>query len=106
MSPMPDDLVFIKNSKHVDIAKYRARKFLKDECSICKSEAKWLGKPLVLRIDHVNGDKKDCRKENLRKVCPNCDSQLPTFCGRNNKNWKNQHGSGERKAGLAERQTR
>jgi 5-methylcytosine-specific restriction endonuclease McrA len=37
----------------------------------------------VLVLDHVNGAKHDWRLENLRLLCPNCNSQTPTFCGRN-----------------------
>ena len=45
----------------------------------------WNGKPLVLILDHINGNAEDNRYENLRFVCPNCNSQLPTFTGRNKK---------------------
>jgi len=54
-------------------------------CEVCGLEPEWNGKRLVLRLDHINGDSEDDRIENLRLVCPNCDSQLPTFCGRNKK---------------------
>ncbi len=52
---------------------------LKNKCSICLQQPNWKGKPLVMRLDHINGDRHDHRIENLRLVCPNCDSQLPTF---------------------------
>lgn len=42
----------------------------------------WAGAPLTLQLDHVNGDSRDNRVENLRILCPNCHSQTPTFCGR------------------------
>ena len=58
---------------------------IKKECGICHRPPEWEGKPLVLVLDHVNGINNDCRRENLRLVCPNCNSQLPTFCGRQNK---------------------
>jgi Fe2+ or Zn2+ uptake regulation protein len=57
--------------------------FLEDRCYICGQLPFWNGKRLVLRIDHINGVRNDNRKENLRIVCPHCDSQLPTFSGRN-----------------------
>ena len=52
-------------------------------CSICKLGPEWNGAPLVLRLDHINGVRTDHRIENLRFLCPNCDSQSATFCGRN-----------------------
>ena len=53
------------------------------KCSICDLEPFWNGKELVLTLDHINGNHKDSRPENLRWVCPNCDRQLDTYAGRN-----------------------
>ena len=53
---------------------------LKEECAICNMKPIWNNKKLVLVLDHINGDSKDNRKENLRLLCPNCNSQQPTFC--------------------------
>ena len=33
-------------------------------------------------LDHENGVNNDHRKENLRLLCPNCNSQTKTFAGR------------------------
>jgi predicted RNA-binding Zn-ribbon protein involved in translation (DUF1610 family) len=60
-------------------------KILPYVCAICGMGPEWCGEPLVLRLDHENGVRDDNRLGNLRFVCPNCDSQLPTFCGRNGK---------------------
>ena len=55
---------------------------LKNECYICGLK-EWLNKPIVLQLDHINGNNKDNRIENLRLLCPNCHSQTSTWCGKN-----------------------
>lgn len=56
---------------------------LENVCQICRMEPMWNELPLTLRLDHINGIRDDFRMGNLRLVCPNCDSQLDTYCGRN-----------------------
>jgi hypothetical protein len=60
-----------------------AKGLLENRCSLCGLPPEWHGQALVMRLDHINGVADDHRFENLRLVCPNCDSQLPTFAGRN-----------------------
>jgi Zn finger protein HypA/HybF involved in hydrogenase expression len=52
-------------------------------CKECNQGEDWNGKKLVLVLDHKNGISNDHRLENLRFLCPNCNSQMPTFSGRN-----------------------
>lgn len=53
------------------------------QCAKCGLLPFWNNEPLVLILDHRNGINNDHRIHNLRWVCPNCNSQLPTFSGRN-----------------------
>lgn len=78
--------IFIENSQ-VDqstLRKYITNKnLLEYRCQICGLFPFWNNKDLTLTLDHINGNNKDNRLNNLRWVCPNCDRQLPTFGGRN-----------------------
>jgi 5-methylcytosine-specific restriction endonuclease McrA len=54
---------------------------LENKCSIQECGlTEWCGRPIVLVLDHINGVNNDNRLENLRFLCPNCNSQQDTFC--------------------------
>lgn len=53
------------------------------KCEICGSENIWNNKPIVFILDHIDGDASNNKLENLRLVCPNCDSQLDTYKSKN-----------------------
>ena len=52
-------------------------------CTFHTEPLLWLGASLQAVLDHVNGNRFDNRPENLRLLCPNCDSQLSTRGGKN-----------------------
>lgn len=80
-----DNEVFCENSIVVQstVVSHYSNKVPRTKCSICGQTDKWNGKKLVLILDHINGIYNDNRIENLRWVCPNCNSQLKTTGGGN-----------------------
>lgn len=78
--------ILVRNSTylHTDSLKRRllSDKTLINQCVVC-TVTSWMDKPLVLQLDHINGDRRDNRIENLRLLCPNCHSQTDTFAGKN-----------------------
>ena len=63
------------------------RKYILDsqdgKCSICGMSQVWNNKPLKFILDHVDGNAANNNSDNLRLICPNCDSQLDTYKSRN-----------------------
>lgn len=62
-----------------------------EQCEKCEL-SEWMGEPIPLCLDHVNGDNKDFRIENLNVLCQNCHALTSTWCGKN-KTRKASHGS-------------
>ncbi len=63
------------------IKKYKLKEYV---CECCKL-FEWLGKPISLHLDHIDGDNTNNLLSNLRWLCPNCHSQTETYCGKNKK---------------------
>ena len=53
------------------------------ECQYFSAPLVWNGQPLKLVLDHENGVHGDNRPDNLRFLCPNCNSQQKTHGGGN-----------------------
>ena|SRR5271165_2349215 len=61
-------------------------------CSICKDPPEHNNKPLTMVLDHIDGNASNNMPSNFRLVCPNCDSQLPTYKGANRGNGRTTKG--------------
>lgn len=84
----PLNEILVENS-NFDSSKLKQRLFkegMKEKkCELCNQEENWMDKKLTFILDHENGIHSDNRFENLRIVCPNCNSTLETHCSKNRK---------------------
>lgn len=62
-----------------------AAKLKLPQCEECGWAEKSNDGRIPLELDHINGDSRDNRLNNLRILCPNCHSLKPTHRGRNRK---------------------
>ncbi|GAA5123806.1 hypothetical protein GCM10023339_44340 [Alloalcanivorax gelatiniphagus] len=51
-------------------------------CASCGCDGTWQQMPLILEIDHIDGDYRNNHRENLRFLCPNCHRQTSNFASR------------------------
>ncbi|KOG11472.1 MULTISPECIES: HNH endonuclease signature motif containing protein [Streptomyces] len=64
------------------IAWAMAESGVRRQCALCGNKAVWFGRPLPLEVDHIDGDWRNNRIENLRFLCPNCHSTTDGYRGR------------------------
>lgn len=80
------DEVFTEGSsyaRHLLKKRLIKHKLIEYKCTECGNTGEWMGKPLSLQLDHINGVNNDNRLENLRFICANCHSQTDTYAGKN-----------------------
>lgn len=84
--------ILVENSTYQNITRLKKRLvsagILEYKCNKCNNTGEWLGKPITLQLDHINGVNNDNRIQNLRFLCPNCHSQTDTHSGKNLNNKK------------------
>jgi len=67
------------------IGKATVKKYLseqKEGCWECGISS-WNGHPIVLELEHVDGNSSNDFEENLKLLCPNCHSQTSTYKNKN-----------------------
>jgi predicted nucleic acid-binding Zn ribbon protein len=75
------------------IKKYLRHKY-NDSCSLCGwSEKNTYTNKVPLIADHIDGNWQNNTEENLRLICPNCDSLQPTYGGSNRGNGRTSNGN-------------
>lgn len=87
---IPLDEIF--DGKHPQYQTYKLKNRLIDiglksnQCECC-GVADWNGKPIACHLDHIDGNPKNHRLDNLRILCPNCHSQTDTFSNKRGKQY-------------------
>lgn len=80
----------LSNGDIIDCTEQTARNIAKDwleehnghKCEIC-GNSEWLGKPILLIADHIDGDPTHNNIHNFRLICSNCDATLDTYKNKN-----------------------
>lgn len=82
---------YILKSEYTDLSfqslRFRILYEQKESCNKC-GLSEWLGKPLTLELEHIDGNHFNNSRENLEMICPNCHSLTTTWRGRNKKEQK------------------
>lgn len=71
-----------ENSSFDELSKRKKKIRILEEqnykCLFCENE-EWLGQPITLELDHIDGNKQNNLRNNLRCLCPNCHSTTDTW---------------------------
>lgn len=98
--PLEEILQYGSNSSNTYIKKRLWSEGIFDKkCYRC-NRTTWEGEEIPLTLEHISGDNKDNRIENLTILCYNCHALTPTFAGRNK--GKTKYGRESKQAGVAE----
>ena len=85
------DLYEILEGRHPHYQTFKLKKrllkegILTNKCEEC-GIVDWNGKKINMELDHIDGERTNHMRYNLRLLCPNCHSQTETYRGKNKKN--------------------
>jgi Zn finger protein HypA/HybF involved in hydrogenase expression len=68
-------------AKHRTLKRYLV-KTSGNKCWTC-GITNWNNKPIVMELEHIDGNSTNNNLDNLSLICPNCHSQTPTYKAKN-----------------------
>jgi 5-methylcytosine-specific restriction endonuclease McrA len=78
----PLNLILVENSTYTNTHRLKLRLIsegvFKPICRCC-CLSEWMGKPIPLELNHINGTSNDHQITNLELLCPNCHAQTGTY---------------------------
>lgn len=81
----PLESILVENSSYTNMSSLKKRLFregiLENRCYKC-GLTEWMGKPISLHLEHIDGNPTNNQVCNLAILCPNCHSQTDTYCRR------------------------
>lgn len=84
--PRPLDVVLVAGARNTNTHNLKQRLIADGvfdaRCTTC-GLTEWLGGPIPLELDHIDGDRTNNLLANLRVLCPNCHALTGTYRGRN-----------------------
>ena len=80
-----DEKISAGLSSHTRVIKRWLVRNRGSQCEMCDLRD-WLGLPILLIMDHIDGNASNNHPNNLRLLCSNCDATLPTYKMRNKGN--------------------
>jgi Zn finger protein HypA/HybF involved in hydrogenase expression len=63
------------------LIKFNIKEYKCENCNL----SEWLGQPISLELDHIDGNHNNNLLKNLKILCPNCHAQTPNYRGKNKK---------------------
>lgn len=71
----------LKQTESYQSPTYLKRALITERGHVCESccNHEWLGQPITLELEHIDGDRSNNMHDNLKLLCPNCHSQTPTW---------------------------